>query len=88
MQSPSIRSDVVNALTHDPKQFGLAMKQKSTVWTRLFSKVVYSWPDGDDPDTDELIAGAGKVLAQLRDRLTGVPDALRPIYKQSVGLAG
>lgn len=47
---------------------------------RLGVESIATWKEDDGPDGEKIVAGVKKKLDELERRLSGVPDALRPIF--------
>jgi PD-(D/E)XK nuclease superfamily len=78
-----LRRNVIQRLTGDPKKFGfrLLLKETSDRWSQLGRETIGTWSEDDGPNEEAVLAAVKKKLYELTVRLAGVPDALRPIFK-------
>lgn len=77
------RQAVINRLTESKSEFGFHLfKKKATgKWTRLGREWIAKWTEDEEPDSEQVMIGVKKKLDELKDRLAGVPEALRPILQ-------
>lgn len=77
------RQAVINRLTESKSEFGFHLfKKKATGrWTRLGREWIAKWTEDEEPDGEQLMIDVKKKLDELKDRLAGVPEALRPILQ-------
>ena len=73
-----LRRQVIEKLT----EVGLRKPGKTITdsWTTVYNKVVCRWEEDVEPESRLILAEAKKALAQLDQKLEGIPDALRPLF--------
>jgi hypothetical protein len=86
-RNADLRSRVIDRLIRDKQEFGLGTFFKdprhiSERWTKLGRKRIASWSAEEDPEEEVVMKSVGKQLDNWRERLAGVPQALRPIVEQ------
>ncbi|MCH7848893.1 MAG: PD-(D/E)XK nuclease family protein [Planctomycetes bacterium] len=87
--NPKLRRAVIEQLISKPDKFGCRVHGKLTDrWTRLHRTVVARWNEGDEPETDSILDAVRRKLDDVKDRLAGVPEALRPIFAEQATPAG
>ena len=87
--NPKLRRAVIEQLISNPDKFGCSVHGKLTDrWTRLHRTVVARWNEGDEPETNSILDAVQKKLDDVKDRLAGVPEALRPIFAEQTTPAG
>jgi hypothetical protein len=79
---PIVRTATVERLCKDKKEFGLTVWSLTPTsrWNGLASLKFAEIPEGGDFEIEKVLEGFLKKLGELEAKLSGVPDALRPIF--------
>ena len=82
--APELREETIARLAGNQDEFGfrLLLKKPGAKWTRLGVEPVATWKEDDAPDLERIVNGVKKKLDELEKRLSGIPEALRPIFQK------
>ena len=84
-QDRSLRELVIKHLRDTASTWGMKPGGHSygDYLVRVFRKIAsIRWDPDEPPDPEEFLKPVKKQLEELRERLAGVPDALRPIFEE------
>jgi hypothetical protein len=75
------RKQILETLTREPKQFGLRtrLKRPTPTYTRIYSEIVATWKETDDPDVDAISTKALALFDRLYNQWAHIPEALEAI---------
>jgi hypothetical protein len=82
----ALRRRVIDRLTEDKSEFGLRLFSRKILgdrWTVLAKELILSWHSEDEPEGAPVIAAAAGKLAEVFERLKGVPEKLRDILESA-----